>query len=132
MAPRGFPPGDIKHYSIAGGERFEGDVPPCPDGLMPASVVAWDTWFAAWFSWFWSPDDVPALRQVIRLYDQVERGEFQRSAELRMQLEAFGITPKGQLTNRWAPMGATEPVKLEGESGDELAAKRGQRDRKLA
>lgn len=69
---------------------------------MPASVTAWRTWFAAWFASHWAVDDLPALRQLIRLYDQVERGEFQRAGELRLQMDTYGITPKGQQDRRWA------------------------------
>ena len=38
---------------------------------------------------------------MIRLYDQVEREEFQRAAELRLQMDGYGITPKGQQVLRW-------------------------------
>jgi hypothetical protein len=72
-----------------------------PDGLMPASQEAWTVWMAAWFAAQWTPDDLPGLRQLIRLYDQVERGEFQRAAELRLQMDTYGITPKGQQDRRW-------------------------------
>jgi hypothetical protein len=78
-----------------------GKIPPTPEGLMPASVTAWETWFKAWFAAHWTPDLLPGLRQVIRLYDEVERGEFQRSAELRLSLDTYGITPKGQQDRRW-------------------------------
>ena len=40
---------------------------------MQASVDAWAVWMGAWFASFWETQDLPALRQVIRLYDQVER-----------------------------------------------------------
>jgi hypothetical protein len=75
---------------------------------MPASLEAWSTWLGAWFAAFWTPDDVPGLRQIVRLYDQVERGEFQRASELRLQMDTYGITPKGQQDRRWRP-----PVKDE-------------------
>ena len=58
---------------------------------------------ASWFAAHWTPSDLPGLRQVIRLYDQVERGEFQRSSELRLQMDTYGITPKGQQDRRWLP-----------------------------
>ncbi len=57
----------------------------------------------SWFAWFWSAEDLPALRQVIRLYDQVERGHFQRHGELRLAMDTYGITPKGQQDRRWRP-----------------------------
>jgi hypothetical protein len=55
----------------------------------------------AWFAAHWTPSDLPGLRQLIRLYDQVERGEFQRASELRLQMDTYGITPKGQQDRRW-------------------------------
>ncbi len=74
-----------------------------PDGLMPASEQAWSIWFGAWFAAFWTPSDLPGLRQLVRLFDQVERGEFQRAGELRLQMDTYGITPKGQQDRRWKP-----------------------------
>lgn len=91
-----------------------GDVPECPEGLMPASQNAWAVWLTAWFAAFWSPDDLPGLRTLIRVYDQVERGEFQRAAELRLQMDTYGITPKGQQDRRWKPAVEDEPGKLVG------------------
>jgi hypothetical protein len=89
-------------WQAASGDGWlHGDVPEPPDGLLAASVTAWSTWFGAWWASFWFPEDLPALRQVIRLYDQVERGEFQRANELRLQMDSYGITPKGQKENRW-------------------------------
>lgn len=70
---------------------------------MPASETAWRTWFGAWFAAFWSPADLPGIRHMIRLHDQVERGEFQRSTELRMTMDTYGVTPKGQQDRRWKP-----------------------------
>lgn len=80
-----------------------GDTPECPDGLMAATVEAWSTWMESWFAAHWTPSDLPGLRQLIRIYDQVERGEFQRANELRLQMDTYGITPKGQQDRRWVP-----------------------------
>lgn len=80
-----------------------GETPKPPPGLLKASKEAWETWMGSWFAAHWSPSDLPGLRQVIRLYDQVERGEFQRSGELRLQMDTYGITPKGQQDRRWKP-----------------------------
>ena len=80
-----------------------GDIPSLPDGLMPATIEAWSAWMGAWFAAFWTPADLPGLRQIIRLYDQVERGDFVRGPELRMQMDTYGITPKGQQDRRWKP-----------------------------
>lgn len=43
---------------------------PCAEGLMPASVKAWETWMGAWFAVHWTPEDLPGLRQLVRTYDQ--------------------------------------------------------------
>ena len=87
-----------------------GPAPKAPPNLLKASRDAWQTWVAAWFAAHWTPDDLPGLRQVIRLYDQVERGEFQRASELRLQRDTYGITPKGQQDRRWArPDAAATP-----------------------
>lgn len=64
----------------------------------------------AWFAWFWDAADLPALRQLVRLYDQVERNEFHRHAELRMMMDTYGITPKGQQDRRWKPAQSAEPA----------------------
>lgn len=80
-----------------------GPTPKPPTGLTAAARQAWKVWFAAWFAAFWSPEDVPALRHLVALYDQVERGEFQRHSELRLAMDTYGITPKGQQDRRWLP-----------------------------
>jgi hypothetical protein len=93
--------GEIQTATTAGWQH--GKVPAPPDGLMPATLEAWSTWMAAWFASFWTPADVPALRQMIRLYDQVERGEWPRMTELRLMMDTLGVTPKGQQDRRWRP-----------------------------
>ena len=91
-------------------ECWAGDVPEPPEGLMQASLDAWATWFAAWWSAHWAADDLPGIRTMIRLYDQVERGEFQRCGELRMTMDTYGVTPKGQQDRRWKKPVADTPA----------------------
>lgn len=62
----------------------------------------------AWFAAHWTPDDLPGLRKVVKLYDATERGELHRSAELRMSMDGYGITPKGQQDRRWTRPKADE------------------------
>lgn len=96
--------GEVQTATAVGWQH--GKAPECPEGLMPASADAWRTWMGSWFAAFWTPSDLPGLRQVVRIYDQVERGEFQRASELRLQMDTYGITPKGQQDRRWqAPEG---------------------------
>ncbi len=78
-----------------------GKTPPAPSKLTPAARLAWRTWFAAWFASHWGPEDLPGLRMLVLLYDQVERGEFARHGELRMAMDSFGITAKGQMALRY-------------------------------
>ena len=91
-----------------------GEIPPAPDGLMPASLEAWTIWFGSWFASFWSPADLPGIRQMIRLYDQVERGEFQRASELRLTMDTYGVTPKGQQDRRWKQAATAEASGTQG------------------
>ncbi len=117
----------VHEWRQAAGRGWQhGEIPKPPAGLKAASREAWQTWFRAWFAWFWSEEDLPALRHVIRLYDQVERGEFQRSAELRIAMDTYGITPKGRQDRRWLPpteepaasVSETPGTVLEGRWGD--------------
>lgn len=94
-----------------------GDLPEPPDGLLEPSREAWETWLGCWFAAHWGPEDLPGLRQLIRLYDQVERGEFQRANELRLQMDTYGITPKGQQDRRWERPAPAEPA-TDGEKPD--------------
>lgn len=71
-------------------------------GLLKASKDAWDVWMRSWFAAHWTPDDLPALRQIIRLYDQVERENWRAMTELRQMMDRYGITPNGQQDRRWA------------------------------
>jgi hypothetical protein len=55
----------------------------------------------SWFAAHWTPDDLPGLQVVIRLYDEVAKGQMHRATELRVQMDTYGITPKGQQDRRW-------------------------------
>lgn len=93
--------GDWVHAPGVGWQH--GEVPPPPTKLLKASRDAWATWMASWVAAHWAPELLPGLRQLIRLYDRVERGEFQRAGELRLTLEVYGLTPKGVQDRRWKP-----------------------------
>jgi hypothetical protein len=94
-----------------------GDHPKVPAGLLKRSRDTWAVWMAAWYAAHWSPDDLPGLEIVIRLYDQVQRGEFQRATELRLAMDTYGITPKGQQDRRWAPPKPVDTPAAEPEPG---------------
>lgn len=100
--------GEVRTASANGWQY--GAIPTPPEGLSKAAVEAWNTWFAAWFAAFWSPADLPGLRHLVRLYDRVEMGDFTRATELRLSMDGYGVSPKGQQHLRWrAPSPAPEP-----------------------
>lgn len=103
-------------WRAAPGEGWQhGELPKAPDGLLAASREAWTTWFRSWWAAHWGREDLPALRQVIKLYDAVERGEGQRAGELRLWMDNYGITPEGQQKRRWArPQGQSQPEQPKG------------------
>ena len=78
-----------------------GKVPACPMDVEPATRRAWKTWFGSWIAAFWTPEDVPGLRMLALIYDAVEQGDFTRAPELRMWMDTYGLTPKGQQDRRW-------------------------------
>jgi hypothetical protein len=90
-----------------------GAIPEPPDGMKEPSLDAWRTWFRSWFAAHWTPDDVPGLRLVIRMYDDVERGSQTKAADrasLHAWMRSYGITPDGQQKLRWV-----RPAKPEGQ-----------------
>jgi hypothetical protein len=76
----------------------------------------------AWFASHWTRDDLPGLRTVVRLYDEVERGRFTRVGELRQYMDGYGITPKGQQDRRWSPPKPEEPSAAAGQAQTDLYA----------
>lgn len=94
-----------------------GDIPKAPTGLRPASRETWDVWFKAWFAAHWTPDDLPILRQIIKLYDRIEREDATAAdlTQFRQLIDSYGITPKGQQDRRWTPPKAEEPPAATGD-----------------
>ncbi len=88
-----------------------GPIPAPPEGLTEPAHQAWQTWMGSWFAAHWAPGDVPGLYVVIRLYNEVVLGRFQRSTELRLWMDTFGVTPKGQADRRWQRPEPTQPAK---------------------
>jgi hypothetical protein len=58
---------------------------------------------AGWRAAHWEPADLPGLRVVVRLYDQVERGDYTRAGEWRQWADNYGVTIKGSDDRRWRP-----------------------------
>lgn len=85
-----------------------GPTPEPPEGLKPASIAAWTTWMTSWVAAHWTPLDIPGLITLVLTFDQVQRGEFQRGPELRLLMDTYGITPKGQQDRRWTQPKADE------------------------
>jgi hypothetical protein len=108
--------GEIQHAPAVGWQH--GKMPAPPDGLKAESIETWETWLGAWFAAFWTPSDVPGLRSMVLLYDQVLRGEYQRHAELRLMMDTYGVTPKGQQDRRWFPPKADKEPTLKATGTD--------------
>ena len=128
MAGRGAPPKDPSErrnprakpatdwHSASGVGWQHGRRPALPQGLTPGAIRAWRTWFGAWFAGHWGPEDLPGLTLLIRIFDLVERGEYTRASELRIMMDTYGITPKGQQDRRWKPPEASS-LPVRGQSG---------------
>ncbi len=89
-----------------------GAIPRPPTNLSKPSRDTWRTWFGSWFAAHWGPEDLPMLRTVIRLYDQVEIGRATAAerTELRQLADNYGITKKGQQDRRWTPPKTEAPA----------------------
>ena len=87
-----------------------GPIPEPPSGLLPASVDAWTTWMRSWFAAYWIPGDLPGLHVMVKLLDLVERGNATRAPELRLWLDTYGASPKGQQDRRWVAPTAERPT----------------------
>lgn len=87
--------------SVPGMGWQHGPIPIPPDGLLDPSREAWSTWFKSWFAAHWDEADVPGLRVTVRLFDECQRGRWQRAGEFRMWADTYGLTPKGAQDRRW-------------------------------
>lgn len=85
-----------------------GDIPPCP--VKGQAAKTWETWFKAWWAVHWTPDDLPNLGLVIKLWSRVNAGKASGSerSELRQLMDSYGLTPKGRQDRRWTPPKADE------------------------
>ena len=86
-----------------------------PDPPVRSAIAreTWATWFRSWFASYWTPDDLPNLRLVIKLWAKADSGKATGSerSELRQLMDSYGITPKGQQDRRWAaPIRGAKPV----------------------
>lgn len=100
-------------WKPAPGAPWAAEIPEPPADLLEVSVETWESWFRAWFSGHWSEADVPGLRQVIALFDKIERGHEDRGdrSELRQLYKAFGLSPEGRNALHWEmPKDRPEPV----------------------
>lgn len=85
--------------------------PEPPKGLSARSRETWRVWFDSWFAAHWGPEDLPGLRVLIQVHDAVVGGDLTRANELRLQMDTYGITPKGQQDRRWVKPADDAPAK---------------------
>lgn len=81
-----------------------GETPRCPVRSRAAQET-WSTWMGSWFAAHWTPQDLPNLRLVVKLWAKCDTGKAIGSerTELRQLMDSYGITPKGQQDRRWTP-----------------------------
>jgi hypothetical protein len=111
-----------EHQAVAGVGWQHGEIPRPPTGLTKHSRDVWVLWMGAWWAAHWTPADLPGLELVIRLYDQVQRGDYPRATELRLAMDTYGITPKGQQDRRWKPPPAAMPEDAGPSSGQRTSS----------
>lgn len=107
MSPRGpkpAPPGSVDRqernelpwqHAGPGGWRH-GPIPEGPAGLSTETKAAWDSWFTAWWAWFWELGDVPLVVLCAIAYDEGPTA-FSRIADV------VGLTPRSRQDLRWLP-----------------------------
>ena len=95
------------------------DLPSLPTPVIPEESRswspnarrAWRAWRADRVSALWSPADLHFARELARLYDELPPNE------VRLRLEALGLTPHGRQSLRWRV-----PAADTGETGGERPA----------
>jgi hypothetical protein len=77
-------------------------VPPCPV-RGAAAAATWSGWMGSWFAAHWSPEDLPNLRLLIKLWTKADSGKVTGAerSEYRQLADSYGVTPKGQQDRRW-------------------------------
>lgn len=102
--------GDWRSIDAVGWQH--GEIPTPPKGLSIAGKETWSVWMGSWFAAHWTPDDLPVLRVLIRLYAKVWTGKAQvgERSELRQLMDNYGITLKGQQERHWVRPDAGAPA----------------------
>ena len=91
-------------HAVPGTGWQHGPAPAAPKALGAEARKAWTTWTGSWFAAHWTAGDLPGLTMVARLYDACARGELVRAGELRLWLDAYGISPSGRRAGAgWSP-----------------------------
>jgi hypothetical protein len=86
-----------------------GKIPELPAALGPMTQLAWQMWMQSWIAAHWRPKDLPGLLVVAGLYHKVvDDGAVSYASELRVQMDTYGLTPKGQQDRRWLEPGEPE------------------------
>lgn len=130
----------VNQWTPAPGEGWQhGEIPAPPVGVHDDTVAAWQLWFSSWWASYWTPDVLPGMALVAKLYDAAMHGVViydQKSGEprkldtgdvgkLTALMDKFGMTPYGRKQLLWLiPESVPEPV---AEIDDELERKRSAR-----
>jgi hypothetical protein len=77
--------------------------------MCKATDAAWRSWFEGWWASFWCEGDLPGLHMVAFVHNAVMTGDARMAGELRLQMDGYGLTPRGRLSLRWAPPKSGNP-----------------------
>lgn len=63
--------------------------------------AAWNAWWRDGAATQWTSADKPAVAQLARLFEELERGELRLAGEVRLRLDGLGLTATGKKNLRW-------------------------------
>lgn len=121
------------------GEGWQhGDIPPCPDDLHDDTEEAWRVWFSSWWAGLWTPDVVPTLNLIAKLYDAAMHGvtiydqktglprtlDVGDIGKLTQLMDKFGMTPYGRKQLLWTRTETEVEDSAKESAQDEIARRR--------
>lgn len=98
----------------------------------PRTKALWESWRKDAATTMWEPADLQLAIETIYLHDErVNGGPVTLEAELRIRMDMLGLTAKGRQDRRWRVVDEAVEAPA-GKQGDEVAARRAQREQQLA
>jgi hypothetical protein len=83
-------------------EGYQGPIPSLSElGLSKFTHEWWNTIWRSPMATQWAEGDVPALKELAMLREQLLDGKMSVAAEVRLRSDSFGLTPAGRQQRRW-------------------------------